>query len=94
MVEDVMQREDNIHMTSAEFTAKCLTLFSSKRSEWRKAFCKLTGCTEATVSRYASGKQIIPLTVSNLLFALELLVYYDDDISDSFGLGNEVATQQ
>ena len=75
-------------MTSDEFNSKCQSLFSQKRSESRKAFCKLTGCTEATVSRYASGKQAIPLTVANLLFALELLVYYEEDISDSFGLGD------
>jgi len=63
-----MQREDKLHMTSDAFNSKCLALFSTKRSESRKAFCKLTGCTEATVSRYASGKQVIPLTVANLLF--------------------------
>lgn len=73
-------------MTHTQFIAKCRELFSDKGSEWRKMFCRLTGCTEATVSRYASGKQPIPLTVANLLFALSLLVYYEDDIHDSFGL--------
>jgi hypothetical protein len=83
-----MQREEELYMTGVEFDSKCRALFSQKRSESRKAFCKLTGCTEATVSRYASGKQVIPLAIANLLFALELLVYYEDDISASFGLSD------
>ena len=81
-----MQKEVELHLTHYQFCTKCRELFSEKDSEWRKAFCNLTGCTEATVSRYASGKQFIPLTVANLLFALELLCYYEDDIIESFGL--------
>ncbi len=84
-----MQREDKPHLTPSRFVEKCRGLFGQKDSEWRKVFCRLAGCTEASVSRYASGKQPIPLTVANLLFALELLVYYEDDIHDSFGLGVE-----
>lgn len=86
-----MQREIKLHLTATEFVTKCEELFSPKGSEWKKMFCKLSGCTEATVSRYASGKQFIPLTVANLLFALELLVYYEEDIKNSFELGEEVA---
>lgn len=81
-----MQKEVKLHMSNDKFTKKCRGLFSTKDSEWRKVFCTLTGCTEATVSRYAAGKQAIPLYITNLLFALELLVYYEDDIHESFGL--------
>lgn len=81
-----MQKEVKPHMTHTQFIAKCRGLFGKKDSEWRKLFCMLAGCTEATVSRYAAGKQPIPLTVANLLFAIELLVYYEDDIVKSFEL--------
>ncbi len=84
-----MQKEVKPHLIPSQFIEKCRGLFGESDPHWRKMFCKVTGCTEASVSRYAAGKQPIPLTVANLLFALELLVYYEDDIIDSFGLGVE-----
>lgn len=60
-------------MTNEEFIQKCEELFGPKRKVWRKGFKELTGCSAATVSRYASGICDVPRWAVVLLTAVDRL---------------------
>ena len=78
-------------MTPERFVAVNRELFGKKQSVWRKRFTELTGFNASVITRYVNGEVPIPLTVANLLLALENLVWYKDDIFDTFELGDQQA---
>lgn len=74
-------------MKPKDFEDSCKELLGAPSKVWRKKFQKLTGKNASTITRYLSGDIPIPTEVQTLLFSLKTLVWYGDDINETFELG-------